>query len=173
MSAKTPSELLAEEARAYLDDVKERVSTRYSPRSMIAMNGAHAMNSPHFSFDDDEPRSTKEGPTFSVAGESYRCVAEAPGGTIERIAQCSRLDDRGRQVFSAPDLVAFFEGVIIEEELVEGVEQGAPDEWRPVDDLDRFRAAIASKRKPITIQKLGDIFTKLVEHYTARPTGRP
>lgn len=129
----------------------------------------------HRDFDDYQQKAaTEPGPTFNLKGQEFRCLPEAPGGILARMATAVQVDTRGRQVFNAPDICAFIEGVLAdrvwhEEEYHDG--ETVPGRWEDVDDVARFRDLVFSKDTVVPIELLGRVFLWLSETYVARPTG--
>lgn len=119
---------------------------------------------PHRSFIPDAETAEREPVTFDIGGyrqstkeqwkETFTCLPEAPSGVLDDLATSSLLDDKGRRVFNAPSLLAFFEGVLVEE------------------DVARFRAITHDKDRIVTLDLLGDVMMYVAEEITGRPTGR-
>jgi hypothetical protein len=144
------------------------------------------MSAPFWNFDDDIPAGPKEGPTFQLGGEEFRCVPVPPGGAVLRLVSAIGRDERGRQVYNLPDINAFIEDCLLEEHVVTQLsqptdEQGDPDGnadpievvvTEATDDLARWRVLMGDKKRPIPIKTLGDVLMRLQEHYTERPTER-
>lgn len=130
----------------------------------------------HWNFDDDHPAvPVEEGPSFTLGGETFRCLPALAGGTIPAIVAATRLDNRGKNAVSNPDLLQFIEDCLIIEERLPDPTDDNPDQTRTevTDDVARWQALMADKRRPIQAQTVGDIATRLVEHYTKRPTSPP
>lgn len=138
----------------------------------------------HHNFDDESDDAVKkEGPTFELGGETFHCVPMLPGYALTLLGRFVGTDERGKAVTSS-DVTQFMEATICEElwipvssaaVLVEGNEQTAPvnDDggvWEKCDDLDRWRALMADKRRPIHADKLSKIVLWLYGWYTERPT---
>jgi hypothetical protein len=138
------------------------------------------MNAPHWNFDDDIPEGPKEGPSFKLGGEEFRCVPVPPGGAVLRLVSAIGRDERGRQVYNLPDINAFIEDCLLEEHVVLNYPEATPEGEEPqgvevveaTDDLARWRALMGDKKRPIPIKTLGDVLMRLQEHYTERPTER-
>lgn len=133
----------------------------------------------HRTFGTPTPDVPPEGPTFDLAGETFRCVAVAPPAVLLRLASAVTVNERGEQVFNAPDLIAYVTGVLVDEVWAvdepdeEGKQDPAAGRWVPVDDVDRFRELVYSKRVQIPIEVLGEVVLWLSEQYTGRPTRPP
>lgn len=130
-------------------------------------------------FDQGQPELPPEGPEFQLGGEKFHCVPAPAGGTLSRLAAAVRVDERGRQIYDAPNLTLFVEDVLAEERP-QPVEAPAPVngdepaaevlEIQPCDDVERWRALMADKKRPVHISVLGDIVVWLSNWYTDRPT---
>jgi hypothetical protein len=98
--------------------------------------------------------SGREPPTFTLAGEKFTCLPVAPAGALnDLVAGIGEID--GNTVYSAPNLIAFCEAV-----LVEGDEK-------------RFRKVVHSKKTVVPIETLGDVVMWLAEVLVDRPTEPP
>jgi len=103
-------------------------------------------------FDLESPEDQEE-ITFELAGETYHCLPQAPGGVLNRLMGSIRIDERGREQFSGLDLIGFLDGVLT-----------APD-------AARFREACDSRDVIIPIAKIGEICMWLSQEvYADRPT---
>ena len=91
--------------------------------------------------------------TFELAGQTFRCLPEAPAGVLTNLARAVGHDDQGNTVFSNLDVMAFLEGVLFEE------------------DARAFRAVCNSKTKIISIDRLGGVMLWLSQDVYA--PGRP
>jgi len=123
----------------------------------------------HKSF--DVPEAPEVGPTFDLAGETFRCKGRAPAAVLNRYASATRISSDGTQVTQAPDIIAFVEGVLLTEEWVDG-DDGEEGSWEPTDELTRWRALVADPRKQVPLAVIGEIVLWLGTEYTARPTKR-
>lgn len=135
-------------------------------------------------FDADVDEFDAEGPTFDLGGETFHCVPMPAGGTLARIAAAIGRDERGRQVFNLPDMNAFIEDCLIDE--VTTVAAGEATEENPepadvvvvepADDIARWQALMADKKRPVPIKKLGELTVWLTNYYSedrpTRPSGR-
>lgn len=119
----------------------------------------------HRDFDSDDDTPQRAGPTFKLGGEEFRCVAELAGAVLPNLVRSIAVDDRGKPV-SSPDVMRFMEDVIAEELPVEG----DGEVWEPCDDLERWRALMRDKRRPIHAEKLAAVVGWLIDWYTGRPT---
>lgn len=131
----------------------------------------------HRDFDADRPELPAEGPTFRLGGEDFHCVPAPAGGTLARLYAAARVDDRGRQIFDAPNLTLFIEDVLAEELPTKVTIEGEGDEvatevveMQPCDDVERWRALMVDKKRPVEISLLGDVVVWLSGWYTDRPT---
>lgn len=144
------------------------------------------MRASHRNFDEDMPRQDDEGPSFKLGDEEFHCMACPPGGVLPRVMSAARFDDRGRRVFNAPDIAMFIEDVLCDEMLVPQAPADTVDGTgaevalvegvmvlQPVDDVERWKALMEDKKRPIPIERLGDIMLWLIEYYTDRPTAPP
>lgn len=129
-------------------------------------------------FDEGAPEVPQFGPKFMLGGEEFHCVPAAAGGTIASVMSSVRVDERGRQVYDAPNLVLFVEDVIAEEMPVEqpaavnddGTESDPVMVLQPIDDVERWKALMRDKRRPVPVETLGNIAMWLIGWYTDRPT---
>lgn len=137
----------------------------------------------HHNFDDDfgiitEP--PKEGPSFELGGETFHCVPMLPGYALTLLGRFVGTDERGKAV-SSSDVTAFMESAIAEERwtesappaVVEGDETPRtvdPGVWEACDDLERWRALMLDKRRPIPADALAKVVLWLYGWYTERPT---
>lgn len=132
----------------------------------------------HRNFDDGAEAIPEFGPSFELGGETFHCVPAAPGAVLARLMASVRVDERGRQVYDAPNLVLFVEDVLAEEMPVEqpatvnedGSENAPAMVVEPVDDVERWRALMKDKKRPVQIKVIGDIVLWLNGWYTDRPT---
>lgn len=116
---------------------------------------------PHKSFIPDAAPEPKEPITFEIGGyrgngevwkETFTSLPEAPPGVLDDLATSSLVDDKGNRRYNTPSLLAFFEGVMIDEDVV------------------RFREIMHDKDRVVSIETLGDVMTYLAEELTDRPT---
>ncbi len=98
-----------------------------------------------------------------IAGETFRLVPEAPAAVINAVASGIKYDEVGNRIYSAPSLISFMLGVIVEEIEEDG-------EYVPVDDHARFMALMQSKTTIIPIDLLGEMCEALGRYYGRRPT---
>lgn len=136
-----------------------------SPSSAVGTNprGTDTLMA-HRSFVPSEPGEAKDRPTFDIGGfrlsnseawkETFTCVPEAPPGVLDDLTTSSIIDDRGNRQYNAPSLLAFFEGVIIDE------------------DVPRFRAWSHDKDRAVSIEVLGEVMMWLAEELAGHPTKR-
>jgi hypothetical protein len=104
-------------------------------------------------FKDFGTDSSAEGPiVFKVSGEEFTCLPAIQGKTLLDLIASSSSDDPA--VASAVTL-KFFEQVLSAESLV------------------RFNNLLESKDRIVSIDKLTDISTWLIEEYTSRPNQQP
>lgn len=132
-------------------------------------------------FDDEVPEPRTLGPSFKMGGEEFHCVGKLAGATLMLLGRIVGTDARGRAVRD-PALLEFMEGVIAEElPVMRTPDALAPDDgpggeaaevevWEPCDDLERWRALLEDKARPIEAEKLGEVIGWLIEVYTDRPT---
>lgn len=91
--------------------------------------------------------------TFELNGEEFRCLPIAPAGVLNRLTACVRMDDRGRQTFDGLNLLAFLEGVLVEE------------------DVPKLQRLTDARDVVIPIETIGEIVLWLSEEvYGNRPT---
>lgn len=114
------------------------------------------------------PGTPKEPITFTLAGETFTALPEAPGAALNDLASGITLDEKGYRVYSAPNLIAFVTAVLVEEEEVEG-EDGTMERV-PTDDVERFLALMRDKRRVVPIDTLGEVVMWLAEEYGDRPS---
>lgn len=127
------------------------------------------------------------GPEFVLGGEHFTCLPAQPGVAIQRIAVAMRRDERGRQVFDAPNVIGFIEDVLIDrrwievkpgesqDDLSEEERKSVADDggyWEDADDKARFTKVIESTDDIIELDTLGNLMTQLSEQYGERPTRR-
>lgn len=137
----------------------------------------------HRNFDDDQQDLPAEGPTFTLGGEEFRCVPLPAGGTLTRLAAAVSRDERGRQVYNLPDMNLFIEDCLIEEVTTvtsavparsEGDIEipGVPEQVivEDADDIERWRALMADKKRPIHVKQIAEVVMWLSETYNDRPT---
>jgi hypothetical protein len=136
-----------------------------SPSSEVGTNprGTDTLMA-HRSFVPSEPGEQKELPTFDIGGfrrsngeawkETFTCLPEAPPGVLDDLMTASIIDDRGNRQYNAPSLLAFFEGVLVEE------------------DVRRFREWSHDKDRTVAIETLGEVMMWLAEEVAGRPTKR-
>lgn len=118
----------------------------------------------HRSFVPSEPGQKKEPLSFDIGGfrqsdgeawkETFTCVPEAPSGVLDDLTSSTLIDDKGNRIYNATSLLAFFEGVLID------------------DDVKRFRAITHDKDRIVPIEYLGDVMMWLSEEFMERPTQR-
>lgn len=139
----------------------------------------------------------REAVTFSLAGEDFTCLPEAPSGVLNDLIAGVEYTDDGDRQYSAPNLIEFVAGVLRErtavafadgDELPDGGEVMTPDEAlaqnvavpegdhakvlvAPADDVKRFRALMRDKRRIVPIDTLGELVIWLSEELGNRPTG--
>lgn len=143
---------------------------------------------------------SKEPVSFTMGGEQFDCLPEAPSGALNDLVAGVSYNDDGDRVYSAPNLIEFVCQVLREHEAiaVEGdalndaeLEILTPDEARaqniwvpaqpdgsdpekvaimPTNDVQRFRALMRDKRRPVPIDQLGDLVIWLSEELGNRPT---
>lgn len=118
-----------------------------------------------------------EGPTFNLGGETFHCVPLPAGATLTRLASAIGRDDRGRQVYNLPDMNMFIEDCLIDERSVEvdAEEEGAMPTLvvEPADDIERWRALMNDKKRPIRVKRIAEIVIWLSQVYNEdRPTQR-
>lgn len=94
----------------------------------------------------------KQPVTFTLEGQEFECVEEAPAAALTDFLGDVAGDHVGR---SAAALVSFITSVLIDE------------------DVPRFLDLVHSKETIIPIETVGEIVTWLVEEYSGRPTVRP
>lgn len=128
-------------------------------------------------FDADAEEIPDVGPSFRLGGEEFRCVPLPAGGTLTRLAAAISRDERGRQVYNLPDMNVFIEDCLIEELTVEipADDPDNPDAEPQVvieaaDDVERWRALMADKKRPIPVKTIADVVIYLSELYNDRPT---
>lgn len=85
--------------------------------------------------------------------ESFRCVAEPPGGVLDDLATGITADEAGNRVYNAPSLVSFVRGVLVPE------------------DEQRFVALAHDKARSVKLDLIGEIVMWLAEELFERPTG--
>lgn len=135
----------------------------------------------HRNFDLDQPKLPERGPTFELGGEEFHCVPCPAGQTLARLYSSARINDRGQQVFDAPNMQIFIEDVLAEflpvdvsvpppDDAPEGTEATIVTEMQPCDDIARWRALMADKARPIHISVIGNVLVWLSGWYTDRPT---
>lgn len=131
----------------------------------------------HRNFDAEDWEFPAAGPVFELGGETFHCVPFPAGGTLARLAASVRVNDRGVQIYDAPNLVNFIEDVLAEELPAEQpLPPEAPadsvpvEEMQPCDDIARWRVLMADKKRPIPLQIVGEIVGWLSNWYTDRPT---
>lgn len=134
----------------------------------------------HHNFDDDFPvEERKDGPSFDLGGETFHCVPMLPGYALTLLGRFVGTDERGKAVTSS-DVTQFMEAAIAEERYVtheptiDGDDpssiEGGGDVWEKCDDLERWRALMADKRRPIHADTLAKVVLWLYGWYTERPT---
>lgn len=110
-----------------------------------------------------KPLPEREPTTFMLDGvggdgepwkEQFTCLAVAPSGVLDDLTSSSLLDPQGNRVYNATSLIAFFEGVLIE------------------DDVVRFRRLVHDKNRIVDLDTLGDLMQWLSEELLGRPTKR-
>lgn len=119
---------------------------------------------PHKSFVPSESPQAKDPVTFEVGGyressgevwkETFTALPVAPSGVLDDLATSSILDEKGNRIYNAPSLLAFFEGVLIEPDVI------------------RFRSLTHDKDRIVSIDQLGEIMLWLGEELTGHPTER-
>jgi hypothetical protein len=60
----------------------------------------------------------KRGFDFILCGEEFVCLPVIPAGAMQRMALSLRLDEKGRQVYNAPDVVGFIEDCLRKREWI-------------------------------------------------------
>lgn len=145
-----------------------------------------------------EQTRVKEPVRFKLLHEEFIALPDAPAGVVNDLTAAITLDDHGGRVYSAPNLVRFVIGVLVEERatpieegdepedvdgeivtVAEATERGVwcnPD-WHvekvlisPADDVVRFLELINSKRHVVRVETLGELVMWLAEELTGRPT---
>lgn len=102
--------------------------------------------------------------TFDLMGQSFTGLPEAPSGILNDLIAGIQFTPDGNRIYSAPNLIAFVQGVLIDEyEDEEG-------NVLPADDVERFTRLVHSKKVIVPIETLGDLVIWLSEEYGARPT---
>lgn len=150
----------------------------------------------HHDFDAKRKKTDpkKPGPSFTLCEQEFHCLPALPGGVVNTMALAIRVDDRGRQVYNAPNVVAFIHDTLRTREWVEwkfsNEEGSGPDDadelsdeqkqsirddqgyWLPADDRQRFMAIIDGNEDIVELPLLVDIMNALSEDYGERPTQR-
>lgn len=110
----------------------------------------------------DPVRFTLEGETVGEDGsrgdpweESFTCVPIPPAGMLDDLSAMAHIGADGTQVFSAPSLLKFMRGVLIDA------------------DVKRFEALVRSKTRVVELDALGAVVIWLSEEFTSRPTPPP
>ncbi len=85
--------------------------------------------------------------------EHFRCVEVAPPAVLDDLVSSSSIDERGNRKYYTPSLIAFMNGVIVDE------------------DLPRFNALMRDKDRAIEIEILGETVIWISEEIVGRPTG--
>lgn len=153
---------------------------------------------PHKVFGTEHPRA-REPITFELNGEQFEALAEAPAGVVNDLLAGISLDEKGNRVYSAPNLVRYVSGVLVEERAVpfEGDDAAQPrgslgvltvDEARErglwvnpdwhaekvlvvhADDVERFYSLVNSKTRVVSVDTLGGLVMWLSEQLSGRPT---
>lgn len=129
----------------------------------------------HRDFDDSSVQESHDkGLTFTLAGEEFETLPQIPAEALNAISTAVTTDRKGRQVFNAVDIIAFFEMVLVDRKWVEDPEaEDGGGKWERADDVDRFKAICASKTVIVPLEKLGEIFEWVMEELTERPTSPP
>ena len=142
---------------------------------------------PDWDFDDEAPAEYEPGPTFSLGGEKFHCMAVPPLGAIWRLEGTNIIDRRRGQILSAvPDAIGFVEDVLCVElpaevqpepepvVVAEGEEKPAAKPavlvMEPCDDVERWKILLDDKSRPIKSEKLAEIVNRLYAYYGNRPT---
>lgn len=85
--------------------------------------------------------------------EHFACVEVAPPAVLDDLVSSSTIDERGNRIYHTPSLIAFMNGVLVDQ------------------DLPRFNALMRDKDRAIDIQTLGEIVVWISEEIVGRPTG--
>lgn len=118
---------------------------------------------------------------FKLAGETLHALPEAPAGVLNDLLAGVSIDDHGDRVYSAPNLIAFMQGVLREQEPLtvdEATESGHdvsnPDEdgwvWIATDDVRVFNRIVYGKKHIVPIDELGEMAMWIAERLANRPT---
>jgi hypothetical protein len=123
----------------------------------------------------------KEGVEFELGGEWFETLPEAPAAALNDLMAGITMSEEGDRVYSAPNLIAFVQAVLVAEDrltIAEAEEQGidVDDDDReagivyvPRDDVTRFRKVVTSKRIIVPIDELGDVALWVAEKLANRP----
>lgn len=114
----------------------------------------------------------KQVPTFTVEGpyidvdaegnvveseeewsETFRCLPEAPGATLDDLVSAVSVDDEGNISFSRVSVLRFIRSVVVES------------------DEQRWNEMVRDKRRLVDLDVLGEIMMDLAAGYTGRPIG--
>ena len=152
------------------------------------------MSKPFVDYDEERRRvdPKKPGFTFRLCDQDFACLPALPGATLIAMAQAIRLDQRGRQVFNAPDVIGFIHDALREREWIDW--QFVPDEddvmpsdlteeqrtsitdnggyWEPADDRQRFQRICDGTEDIVELELLVKIMGDISEFYGERPTRR-
>lgn len=134
----------------------------------------------------------KKGPDFTLCEQDFACLPALAGATVNAMALAIRIDDRGRQVYNAPNVIAFIHDTLITRRWVEWEFSGdtGPDDaddlseeqkqsirddkgyWEPADDRTRFMKIVEGTDDIVELETLIDVMNTLSEDYGERPTQR-
>lgn len=135
---------------------------------------------PTYDFDDDGDQPQRREPIeFKLGGEVFHALPEAPAGVLNDLLAGIQLDEQGNRIYSAPNLMRFVIGILVDELEVptaEGVALGYPapaDDVEtmiiPADDVQRFHRLLNDKHNIVPIEKLARCVITLSEGYGQRP----
>lgn len=111
------------------------------------------------------PTPGRTGPEFDLEGvgqitgkewsEHFTCVPTAPSGVLDDLASSMGTDGRGNTVWNQVSLLAFFRGVLLD------------------DDVVRFQALVHDKDRLVELDLLGEIMLWVADEVVGHPTQRP
>lgn len=143
-------------------------------RTRAAQRLRISSSSGHRNFDDDAPELPLDGPVFELGGETFHCMPCPPAGVLPRLMAAGRVDEHGRQQSNTPDLIMFIEDVLADELPVEVKPSAEGEEpsvaFEPCDDIERWRALVKDRRRPVHATVILKIVLWLAEEYAERPT---
>jgi hypothetical protein len=148
----------------------------------------------HHDFDSKRKKidPKKEGPSFTLCEQEFHCLPALSGATVNAMALAIRVDDRGRQVYNAPNVIAFIHDCLAQRLWVKWEYEGetGPDAaeglkpeqiesirdekgyWEVVDDRARFMKIVEGNEDIVELETLIEIMNALSEDYGERPTQR-